>query len=67
MIEFIKNNWTEILSVVGAAAWLPIVFSFILNCLRRIHVTVLDSRVLTNAFGVAAERKQKKKVEEKEK
>lgn len=61
MIEFIKNNWTEILSVVGAAAWLPIVFSFILNCLRRIHVTVLDSRVLTNAFGVAAERKQKKK------
>lgn len=60
MIEFIKNNWTEILSVVGAAAWLPVVFSFIFNCLRRIHVTVLDSRVLTNAFGVAAERKQKK-------
>ena len=61
MLEFIKNNWTEILSVVGAAAWLPIVFSCLLNCFRKIHITILDSRVLTDAFCVAAERKQKKK------
>lgn len=60
MLDFIKENWTEILSVVGAAAWLPIIFSSILNYFRRIHITVLDSRVLTNAFCMATERKQKK-------
>jgi|GEM_PF-1856503 len=61
MLEFIKDNWTEILSVVGAAAWLPIIFSTILNCFRKIHITVLDSRVLTNAFGDSVKKKQRKK------
>ena len=60
MLDFIKENWSEILSVVGAAAWLPVIFSTVINKFRKVHITVLDSRVLTNASGVSVERKQKK-------
>lgn len=61
MLEFINENWSEILSVIGAAAWLPVIFSTVINKFRKVHITVLDSRVLTNAFGISVESKQKKK------
>lgn len=60
MKEFIINNWAEILSVVGASAWLPIIFSTIFNCLRRISATVLDFRILTNGKGVSVGKREKK-------
>ena len=63
MMEFIKNNWTEILSVIGAAAWLPIVFGpiirFIVNRCRKVQATALDARILTNGTGVSVDRTQK--------
>lgn len=62
MMDFIKNYWTEILSVIGAAAWLPIVFGpiirFIVNRCRKVQATILDSRILTNGKGVSVDRKQ---------
>ena len=60
MLDFLAKHWSEILSVVGAAAWLPIVFKFISNHFRKISTTVLDSRILTNAFGVSTGRKERK-------
>lgn len=59
MLNFIKNYWSEILSVVGAAAWLPVIFKVIVNYFRQIQVTVLDSRVLTNATAVSVGKKEK--------
>lgn len=62
-MEFIKENWAEILSIIGAAAWLPIVFKpiikGIINCFRKVHVTTLDSRILTDATSVSVGRKEK--------
>lgn len=60
MKEFIAQNWAEILSVVGAAAWLPIIISPLMNCFRRVKATVLDSRILTNGHGVSVRKKQRK-------
>ena len=60
MIDFISNNWSEILSVIGAAAWLPIVLKVLIDYFRKIHMTVLDSRILTDAFGVSAGKRQRK-------
>lgn len=63
MLEFIKENWTEILSIVGAAAWLPIVFKpiirSIINYFRKVHIATLDSRILTDAKSVSVGRKEK--------
>lgn len=61
MLEFIKENWDKILSVIGAAAWLPIIISPLINHFRKIHATILDIRLLTNGYGVSVDRKQKKK------
>ena len=62
-MDFIKENWTEILSVVGAAAWLPIVFKPIIrgviNYFRKVNAATLDSRVLTNATSESVGRKEK--------
>lgn len=40
MLELITKYWSEILSVVGAAAWLPVIFPPIINHFRRIQSTV---------------------------
>ena len=65
MGDFITDNWTEILSIIGAAAWLPIVFSPIIKCIinhfRKMQVAILDSRVLTDGRGVSVGKKQIKK------
>ena len=62
-MDFIKENWKEILSIVGAAAWLPIVFKPIIrgaiNYFRRVHIAALDSRVLTDATSVSVGKKEK--------
>ena len=62
-MKFIKENWTEILSIIGAAAWLPIIFKpiirGIINCFRKVRVTALDSRVLTNATAVSVWNEEK--------
>lgn len=36
------------LSIVGAAAWLPIVGKFIIDIFRKIHVVYLDSHIIYN-------------------
>ena len=48
MLEFISNHWTEILSVIGAAAWLPIIINPIINHFCKIQATVLDFKILTD-------------------
>ena len=60
MIEFIKEYWSEILSVIGAAAWMPIIFSPIINFFRKVQVTVLDSRILSNGYMTSAIDREKK-------
>lgn len=63
MLEFIKENWTEILSIFGAAAWLPIIFKpiirAVMNYFRQLHIATLDSRILTNATSISVGRKEK--------
>ena len=54
MIEFIKEYWSEILSVIGAAAWMPFIFSPIINFFRKVQVTVLDSRILSYGYLTSA-------------
>ena len=53
-------NFTTVVSIVGAAAWIPIVIKPIYNFFRKIHIAPLDIRILTNAFGVSAGEKEKK-------
>ncbi len=60
MIGFIKEYWSEILSVIGAAAWMPIIFSPIINFFRKVQVTVLDSRILSNGYMTSAIDREKK-------
>lgn len=54
------NTTAFILSIIGAAAWLPVIFSPIINFFRKIQITLLDSTTLTNAIGVSAGKKEKK-------
>ena len=54
MIDFIKTYWSEILSIIAAAAWLPIMVPQIINHFRKIHTTVLESHILTNGKGISA-------------
>ncbi len=65
MLEYIKENCMEILSIIGAAAWLPIVFGpiirGIINYFRKIQATILDSRILTDGQGVSVGKRQIKK------
>lgn len=50
MIEFIKNYWSEFLSVVAIlVVLLPSIVHFLFVVLRRIHFVFLDYRVLTSA------------------
>ena len=60
MKEFFTENWTEILSIVGALAWIPILFCPIINYLRVMQGTLLDCKILTNGKGVSAGQKEKK-------
>lgn len=55
-----KISFTTIASIIGAAAWIPIIFKPICNFLRKLHVAPLDIRVLTNASGTSAYNKEKK-------
>lgn len=61
MLDFLKEHWDEILSIVGAAAWLPIIILPILNYFRKVRGTILDARILTNGDGISADRKDIKK------
>ena len=47
-------------SFIGAAAWIPIIIKPICNYFRKIHIAPLDIRVLADAFGISANRKEKK-------
>ena len=47
-------------SFIGAAAWIPIIIKPIYNYFRKIHIAPLDIRVLTDAFGISANRREKK-------
>lgn len=58
--NLMNETITTILSIIGAAAWIPVIFSPIINHFRRLQVTILDSRILTNAFVVSAGRKEQK-------
>lgn len=60
MLEFIKNYWSEILSIVGAAAWLPIIIIPVVNHFRKMQATILDSHILTNGKGISAYKKEEK-------
>lgn len=60
MFDFLAKYWTEILSIVGAAAWLPIVLRPILNYFRKVQATLLDSRILTNGKGISVGQKCEK-------
>ncbi len=53
-------NFTTVASIVGAAAWIPIIIKPIYNYFRKIHIAPLDIRILTDAFGVSADRREKK-------
>lgn len=48
------------LSVIGAAAWLPIIISPIINCFRKVQATVLDLRLLSNGESFSALRGERK-------
>lgn len=48
MLESINNHWNEILSLIGAAAWIPIIFTPIIRHFDKIYVTVLDTHFLTD-------------------
>ncbi len=54
------NTTTFILSIIGATAWLPVIFSPIINFFRKIQITLLDSITLINAVGVSKGNKEKK-------
>ncbi len=41
--------WTLILSIIGALAWFPIIFSFIETMCRKIHYVYLDRHFVYNA------------------
>lgn len=51
----------NILSIIGAAAWIPVLFTFVANRLRRVRITLLDSRILHNATSISAGREKQKK------
>ena len=48
MLAVIKINWNEALSIIGAAAWLPIIITPILHLFNKIHITVLTVGLVIN-------------------
>lgn len=50
MIEFIIKYWAQILSIVGAAAWIPLVIAHFSLKHRKLSATVVDYRIIENAF-----------------
>lgn len=52
---------TFILSLLGALAWIPILIVPVFDHFRKLHIVPLDFRILTNAYGVSADKKSKKK------
>lgn len=64
MLESINNHWNEILSLIGAAAWIPIIFTpilhYFLHYFDRLYVTVLGVRILTNGVGRSVSQKEEK-------
>lgn len=49
MIQFLKNNW---LALIGALAWLPVVFKMVINFFRKIHCVYLDKHFVYNVQSV---------------
>lgn len=47
----VPTVWYIILSIIGACAWIPIIFNFILNIFRKIHCVYLDNRIIRNVLG----------------
>lgn len=59
-MNFINEHWSELLSVVGAAAWLPIVLTPMINYMRKVQATLLDLKLLTNGYSISANQKENK-------
>ena len=53
-------DWALVLSIIGAAAWVPIIATPVINLFRNVSAILIDSRILTNGTGVSAEKKEKK-------
>lgn len=47
-----SDEITTILSVIGAVAWLSVLFTFIANRLRKIHMTLLDCIVESIVYAL---------------
>lgn len=43
------NAFSFILSIVGAAAWIPIIVNYLIETLRKVHFVYLDRRIIFNA------------------
>lgn len=52
--------WSFILSILGAAAWLPIIATPLVDARRKISASLLECRILTNGIGVSAITEEKK-------
>lgn len=52
--------WSLVLSIIGALAWIPIIIIPFINSNRKINVSFLEYRILTNGFGVSAVTKKRK-------
>lgn len=60
MMEFIKNYWSEILSILGASAWLPVVIIPLINHFSKIQATILDAHILVDGHSRAAYKDEEK-------
>ncbi|MCI9333053.1 MAG: hypothetical protein HFG05_12945 [Oscillibacter sp.] len=54
-----KIDWTLVLSIIGASAWLPIIATPIINTLRKIQVALIDCEVLTSGIAISYDKKEK--------
>jgi len=54
-------NFELILSIVGAAAWIPIITMPIINSLRKIKVNLLEFRTLTDGRAIPVGKQQEKR------
>jgi len=44
------ENWTLVLSIIGAAAWIPFIVVPIINIFQKIHINLLEYRSLSNGL-----------------
>ena len=48
------ENWTRVLSIIGALAWLPIIVMPLINRLRKVRANLFEFRVLSNGVAISA-------------